>query len=180
MLHSDGHCLMIIRVVIVDLVELVITVVFLVQLVILVWSEQMGTPRDSQVMRAFGSDYQYRRYSVPHPTRRYPIQPIPSHLQPSVLHPSKMVFFIINGTFFSVVRAKRRFDVRKKMTKLPELEGGGGYLIWAMPERKRAFLYDVFPYLYLYLCLYLYPQWYLYFLSPSMLMTTLETQFDQA
>ena len=28
MLHSDGHCLMIIRVVIVDLVELVITVVF--------------------------------------------------------------------------------------------------------------------------------------------------------
>ena len=33
---------------------------------------------------------------------------------------------IINGTFFSVVRAKRRFDVRKKMTKLPELEGGGG------------------------------------------------------
>ena len=48
--------------------------------------------------------------------------------------------------FFSVVRAKRRFDVRKKMTKLPELEGGGGgYLIWAMPERKRAFPFDVFP-----------------------------------
>ena len=33
---------------------------------------------------------------------------------------------IINGTFFSVIRAKRRFDVRKKVTKLPELEGGGG------------------------------------------------------
>ena len=46
---------------------------------------------------------------------------------------------------FSVIRAKRRFDVRKKVTKLPELEGGGGYLIWAMPERKRAFPYDVFP-----------------------------------
>ena len=48
---------------------------------------------------------------------------------------------------FSVIRAKRRFDVRKKVTKLPELEGGGGgvYLIWAMPERKRAFPYEVFP-----------------------------------
>ena len=33
---------------------------------------------------------------------------------------------IINGTFFSVIRAKRRFDVRKKVTKLPEMEGGGG------------------------------------------------------
>ena len=50
---------------------------------------------------------------------------------------------------FSVIRAKRRFDVRKKVTKLPELEGGGGYLIWAMPERKRAFPYEVFPYTYL-------------------------------
>ena len=49
--------------------------------------------------------------------------------------------------FFSVIRAKRRFDVRKKVTKLPELEGGegGGYLIWAMPERKHAFPYDVVP-----------------------------------
>ena len=49
--------------------------------------------------------------------------------------------------FFSVIRAKRRFDVRKKVTKLPELEGGRGgvYLIWAMPERKRAFTYEVFP-----------------------------------
>ena len=46
----------------------------------------------------------------------------------------------------SVIRAKRRFDVRKKVTKLPELEGGGEvYLIWAMPERKRAFPYEVFP-----------------------------------
>ncbi len=54
---------------------------------------------------------------------------------------------IINGTLFSVIRAKRRFDVRKKVTKLSELEGGGGggYLIWAMPERKRAFPYEVFP-----------------------------------
>ena len=25
---------------------------------------------------------------------------------------------------------------------------GGGYLIWAMPERKRAFPYEVFPYSY--------------------------------
>ena len=31
------------------------------------------------------------------------------------------------------------------MTKLPELEGGGGYLIGSMPERKRAFPYEVFP-----------------------------------
>ena len=47
---------------------------------------------------------------------------------------------------FSAIRAKRCFDVQKKMTKLPELEGEGGvYLIRAMPERKRAFPYDVFP-----------------------------------
>ena len=34
------------------------------------------------------------------------------------------------------------------MPKLPELGGGAGggvKLIWAMPERKRAFSYDVFP-----------------------------------
>ena len=46
---------------------------------------------------------------------------------------------------YSVIRAKRRFDGRKKVTKLPELEGGGGYLIWAMPERKCAFPNDVVP-----------------------------------
>ena len=51
---------------------------------------------------------------------------------------------IINGTF-SVIRAKLCFDVQKKMTKLPELGGEGGLLIRAMPERKRAFTYNVFP-----------------------------------
>ena len=45
---------------------------------------------------------------------------------------------------FSVMRAERRFDVQKKMTKLPELEGGA-YLIRAMPERKRVFINDIFP-----------------------------------
>ena len=45
----------------------------------------------------------------------------------------KMTIIIINATIiiitgtFSVIRAKRRFDGRKKRTKLPELgEGGGG------------------------------------------------------
>ena len=33
----------------------------------------------------------------------------------------------------------------KKMTKLPKLGGGGVSLIRAMPERKCAFSYDVFP-----------------------------------
>ena len=34
----------------------------------------------------------------------------------------------------------------KKMTKMPELGGGGGVeLIRAVPKRKRALSYDVFP-----------------------------------
>ena len=32
------------------------------------------------------------------------------------------------------------------MYKLPERRGGGGEVIWAMPERKHSFLNEVFPY----------------------------------
>ena len=32
------------------------------------------------------------------------------------------------------------------MYKLPERRGGGGEVIWAMPERKHSFLHEVFPY----------------------------------
>ena len=50
---------------------------------------------------------------------------------------------------FTVMRAKRRFDVRKKGDQVARIGGRGGwggvYLIWAMPERKRAFPYEVFP-----------------------------------
>ena len=31
------------------------------------------------------------------------------------------------------------------MYKLPERRGGGGEVIWAMPERKHSFLKEVFP-----------------------------------
>ena len=31
------------------------------------------------------------------------------------------------------------------MYKLPERGGGGGEVIWAMPERKHSFLKEVFP-----------------------------------
>ena len=37
------------------------------------------------------------------------------------------------------------FDVQKKLYNLPELGGGGGEVIWAMPERNRFFLWEVFP-----------------------------------
>ena len=33
----------------------------------------------------------------------------------------------------------------KKMYKLPERGGGGGEVIWAMPERKHSFFHEVFP-----------------------------------
>ena len=32
------------------------------------------------------------------------------------------------------------------MYKLPERRGGGGEVIWAMPERKHLFLKEGFPY----------------------------------
>ena len=38
------------------------------------------------------------------------------------------------------------FDGRKRCTSCPkEGEGGGGEVIWAMPERKHSFLKEVFP-----------------------------------
>ena len=38
------------------------------------------------------------------------------------------------------------FLTAEKMYKLPELGGGGGgEVIWAMPERKHSFLKEVFP-----------------------------------
>ena len=40
---------------------------------------------------------------------------------------------------FSVIHAKHCFDVQKKMTKLPELEG---YLI----RKETCFFFNVFPY----------------------------------
>ena len=55
------------------------------------------------------------------------------------------ITIIIIDTFLfchSVIRTKRCFDFRKR-TKLPKL-GGGGLLIWAMPEKK-LFLTDSFP-----------------------------------
>ena len=36
--------------------------------------------------------------------------------------------------------------MREKRTKLPELGGYGGELIWAMLESKQSFLWDTFPY----------------------------------
>ena len=35
------------------------------------------------------------------------------------------IIIITINTFFSIIRAKRRFNIRKKRTKLPELGGGG-------------------------------------------------------
>ena len=37
------------------------------------------------------------------------------------------------------------FDVQKKLYNLPKLGGGGGEVIWAMPERNRFFLCEVVP-----------------------------------
>ena len=45
------------------------------------------------------------------------------------------------------MRKNNVFDVQKKLYNLPELGGGGGEVIWAMPERNRFFLCEViFPY----------------------------------
>ena len=33
----------------------------------------------------------------------------------------------------------------EKGDQVARIGGRGGYLIWAMPERKRAFTYEVFP-----------------------------------
>ena len=46
---------------------------------------------------------------------------------------------LINGTFFSVIRAKRRFVVRKKVTKLPELGGRGGLPNLGNARKKTCF-----------------------------------------
>ena len=53
----------------------------------------------------------------------------------------------INGTFFCHTR-KTSIWRPEKDDQVARIggRGGGVYLIWAMPERKRAFLYDVFPY----------------------------------
>ena len=52
------------------------------------------------------------------------------------------IIVVIIFTLFCNTRLKVVFDVQKKWYKLPEL-GGGGEVIWAMPERKLFFLRGV-------------------------------------
>ena len=56
------------------------------------------------------------------------------------------IIVVIIVTWFCNTRKNVVFDVQKKLYNLPELGGGGGgEVIWAMPERNRFFLWEVFP-----------------------------------
>ena len=54
------------------------------------------------------------------------------------------IIVVIIVTWFCNTRKNVVFDIQKKLYKLPEL-GGRGEVIWAMPERNRFFLWEVFP-----------------------------------
>ena len=57
------------------------------------------------------------------------------------------IIVVIIVTWFCNTRKNVVFDVQKKLYNLPELGGGGGgEVIWAMPERNQFFLWEVFPY----------------------------------
>ena len=56
------------------------------------------------------------------------------------------IIVVIIVTWFCNTRKNVVFDVRKKLYNLPELGGGGGEVIWAMTERNRFLLCEVFPY----------------------------------
>ena len=55
------------------------------------------------------------------------------------------IIVVIIVTWFCTTRKNVVFDVQKKLYNLPELGGGGGEVIWEMPERNRFFLWEVFP-----------------------------------
>ena len=55
------------------------------------------------------------------------------------------IIVVIIVTWFCNTCKNVVFDVQKKLYNLPELGGGGGEVIWEMPERNRFFLWEVFP-----------------------------------
>ena len=56
------------------------------------------------------------------------------------------IIVVIIITWFCNTRKNVAFDAQKKLYNLPELGGGGGEVIWAMPERNWFCLAEVFPY----------------------------------
>ena len=74
------------------------------------------------------------------------------HFNTKIIKSTKIIITIITHiivviivTWFCNTRKNVVFDVQKKLYNLPELGGGGGEVIWAMPERNRFFLWEVFP-----------------------------------